>query len=674
MKPSYEELEQRIHELEKKLIEGEKNYRDAELYHLLHHMVDNVPDLIWAKDIEDRYLFVNQAICDKLLMSSSTDLPLGKNDLFFAERERQKGHRHTFGEICVNSDTVVKKTRMPGRFLEDGLVRGEYLILDVHKAPFFNDSGEMIGTVGCGRDVTREKQTDEALRDSEKRFRELIEGVSEISIQGYDEERRVIFWNPASEKIYGYTEQEALGRKLEGLIFPDAMRDDIIKFHHRWVAYGEKIPAGTLCLKDKEGKDVHVFSSHVLHETQHGKEMYCMDVDMTPIHRMEKEKKELQVQLQQAQKMESIGILAGGIAHDFNNILFPILGYTEILLEDVPGDSPFRTSLHKIHAGALRASALVKQILTFSRQENHTQKPMKPQPVIKEALKLIRSTIPTTIAIKQDIRMNCGIIDADPTQIHQIVMNLTTNAYHAMNGGEIRVSLREVELAESDTIRMGMKPGVYACLTVADTGTGIPREVEEKIFLPFFTTKKNGKGTGMGLAVVHGIVKSMHGGIRVDSELGRGTDIHIYLPVVKKGSEKQPSPPKGSFKMGSEHILLVDDEESIISMEKDMLARLGYQVTARTSSIEALEAFRSAPDRFDLVITDMAMPNMSGDTLSAELIAIRPDIRVLLCTGFSEELSGEKMKELGIKGLIMKPILMKDLSWKIREVMDRPGG
>jgi PAS domain S-box-containing protein len=549
--------------------------------------------------------------------------------------ERQKGHRHTFDNICVNSDAVVKKARMPERFLE--------------------------------------KQTDEALRNGEKRFRELIEDVSEISIQGYDEERRVIFWNPASEKIYGYTEQEALGRKLEDLIIPDAMRNDVIMFHQRWVAYGEKIPAGTLCLKNKEGKDVHVFSSHLMQETHRGKEMFCIDVDMTPVRKMEKEKKELQAQLQQAQKMESIGTLAGGIAHDFNNILFPILGYAEILLEDVSEDSPFRKNLHEIHTSALRASALVKQILTFSRQDKHTKKPMKPQPVIKEALKLIRSTIPTTIAIKQDIRMNCGIIDADPTQIHQIVMNLTTNAYHAMDGGVITVSLREVELGEPDSVQANVKPGVYACLTVADTGTGIPREVEEKIFFPFFTTKKNGKGTGMGLAVVHGIVKNMHGGIRVNSTEGRGTDIHIYLPVVKRGPEKQPPPPKNFLKMGSEHILLVDDEEAIISMEKEMLSRLGYQVSTRTSSIEALEAFRSAPDRFDLVITDMAMPNMSGDTLSAELIAIRPDIRVLLCTGFSEELSGEKMKKLGIKGLIMKPILMKDLSWKIREVMDHHG-
>ncbi|MBI9089012.1 MAG: response regulator [Desulfobacterium sp.] len=557
--------------------------------------------------------------------------------------------------------------------IDEKRIRGEHLVPDVHMAPLPYDSREMIDTLGGGRDVTQKMQTDEALRDSERRFRELIEGVAEISIQGYDEDRRVIFWNPASEKLYGYTEQEALGRKLEDLIIPNAMRNHVKMLHHRWVKYGEKIPAGTLCLQNKKGRDVHVFSSHVMHTTQQGKEMFCMDVDMTPIRQMEKEKTELQTQLQQAHKMESIGTLAGGIAHDFNNILFPILGYTEILLADVPGDSPFKKSLQAIHAGALRASDLVKQILTFSRQDNHTQKPMKAQPVIREALKLIRSTIPTTIAIKQDIKKDCGIINADPTQIHQIVMNLTTNAYHAMDGGVITVGLREVALGEPDTVRMDVKPGIYACLTVADTGTGMPKAVEDKIFFPFFTTKKKGKGTGMGLAVVHGIVKSMHGGIRVDSEPGRGTDIHIYFPVVKRYSEKQPATPKGSVKMGSEHILLVDDEEAIISMEKKMLSRLGYQVTARTSSIEALEAFRSTPDRFNLVITDMAMPNMAGDTLAAALIAIRPNIRVLLCTGFSEELSGEKMTELGIKGLIMKPILMKDLSWKIREALDHPG-
>jgi len=394
--------------------------------------------------------------------------------------------------------------------------------------------------------------------------------------------------------------------------------------------------------------------------------------DVTDLQRSHREKAKLEQRLHQAQKMESIGTLAGGIAHDFNNILFPIVGYTEMLLEDTPEDSPTRDSLNQIHTSALRAKSLVKQILTFSRQESSELMLMKMQPIIKETLKLIRSTIPTTIEIKQDIHPDCGVIKADPTQIHQIIMTLATNAYHAMEetGGELKVRLKEIELGEYDILRTNMKPGIYACLTITDTGRGMDKELTRKIFDPFFTTKEKGKGTGMGLSVVHGIVTNMNGAIQVYSEPGEGTQFHVYLPVEKNFSEEQVTHSKIEIQGGTEQILLVDDEEAILSMEKRMLERLGYQVTSRFSSLEALEAFRSSPDKFDLVITDMAMPNMSGDKLSVELTKIRPDIPVLLCTGFSETMSEESAASLGIKGFLWKPIIMKDLAQKIREVLD----
>ena len=299
---------------------------------------------------------------------------------------------------------------------------------------------------------------------------------------------------------------------------------------------------------------------------------------------------------------------------------------------------------------------------------------VKIQPVIKEALRLIRSTIPTTIEIRQDIQADCGVIKADPTQIHQIVMNLATNAYHAMEetGGKLKVSLKNVELGELDLINPDMVPGVYACLIVSDTGKGLDKSLTQKIFDPFFTTKEKGKGTGMGLSVVHGIVKSMRGAVQAYSEPGKGTEFKVYFPIEKSCLEKQDTQTNGSIQNGTEQILLVDDEEDIITMEKQMLERLGYKVTSRTSSIEALEAFRISPDKFDIVITDMAMPNMSGDKLSAELLKIRPDIPVLLCTGFSETMSEKKMASLGINtGFLLKPIVMKDLSQKVREALDK---
>jgi signal transduction histidine kinase/ActR/RegA family two-component response regulator len=393
--------------------------------------------------------------------------------------------------------------------------------------------------------------------------------------------------------------------------------------------------------------------------------------NITERKQTEEQTKKLESRLQQSQKMESIGTLAGGIAHDFNNILFPIVGHTEMLLEDIPENSPFRNSLNEIYTGSLRARDLVQQILAFSRQGTNELKLMKMQPIIKEALKLIRSTIPTTISINQNLQSNCGAIKADPTQIHQIVMNLATNAYHAMedNGGELIVSLKEVKLGEYDIITPDMIPGIYACLTVADTGKGMDKNLTDKIFDPFFTTKEKGKGTGMGLSVVHGIVHGMGGIIQVYSEPGKGTEFHVYLPVEKSFSETQVNQATIPIRGGTERILLVDDEETILTMEKIMLERFGYQVTSRSSSLEALEAFRKSPDRFDMVITDMAMPNMPGDKLSVELTKIRPDIPVLLCTGFSETMSEEKAASLGVKGFILKPIIMKDLAKKIREVL-----
>ncbi|MBL6994546.1 ATP-binding protein, partial [Desulfobacula sp.] len=394
--------------------------------------------------------------------------------------------------------------------------------------------------------------------------------------------------------------------------------------------------------------------------------------DISAKKKEEKDKKKLESQLVQAQKMQAIGVLAGGIAHDFNNILFPVLGNTEMLIMEAPEDSPFKDRLKEIYTAALRAKDLVKQILTFSRQENHELMLMKMQPIIKEALKLIRATIPSTIEIKQDISADCGVIKADPTQIHQIVMNLTTNAFHAMEetGGEMKVNLKQIELGEMDIITPDMKPGIYACLIVADTGTGMDNELTQKIFDPFFTTKEKGKSTGMGLSVVHGIVKGLGGIVRVYSEPGIGSEFKVYLPAGKNSSEEDIQQTKEPIQGGTEQILIVDDEKPIITMEKEMLEHLGYKITAYTSSLEAFEAFRANPDKFDLIITDMAMPFMPGDKLAAELIKIRPDIPILLCTGFSKTMSEEKAASLGIKGFLIKPIVMKDLAKKVRQVLD----
>ena len=516
---------------------------------------------------------------------------------------------------------------------------------------------------GLRKEIVERKKAEDALLESEERFRAL-HNASFGGITIHDK-GLILECNKGLSEITGYDYNELIGMDGLSLISEDT-RDKVIQNIN---AGYEKSYEAKGVRKDGQIYPIRLEAKNIPYKKKKVRVVEFRDI--TEIKRFEKEKLKLETQLQKAQRMESIGTLAGGIAHDFNNILFPILGYADMLLADIPEDSPFRDSLNEIYTSALRAKALVKQILTFSRQDTNELILMKMQPVVKEALKLIRSTIPTTIDIKQDIRSDCGVIKADPTQIHQIIINLSTNAYHAMEetGGELKVSLKEIELGEHDVTIPDMIPGVYACLAVADTGMGMDKDVTEKIFDPFFTTKEIGKGTGMGLSVVHGIVKSMGGSIHVYSEPGKGTEFKVYFPIEKSLSEEQNIQTEEPVQGGTERILFVDDEETILIMEKRILERLGYQVTSRTSSIEALEAFRANPDTFDLVITDMAMPNMPGDKLAVELTKIRPDIPVLLCTGFSETMSEEKAASLGINGFLLKPIVMKDLAKKIREVL-----
>ncbi len=524
------------------------------------------------------------------------------------------------------------------------------------KMTFIMDGGINTGRIGLARDITERKKTEEALRESEEKYRSIMESMDDaIYICSVD--FSIEYVNPAMIKRVGhnvigevcYKEIYGLDEKCPWCLLEEVMKNEVIGYEF---------------VSPKDEKTYQISSSPISHiDGSISKLTVCRDVT---------EFKKMEVNLQQAQKMESIGILAGGIAHDFNNILFPILGYTEMLLGDIPENSLFANRLNEIYKGGIRGKELVKQILTFSRQGKSERKLMKMQPVIKEVLKLIRSAIPSTINIKQEINSSCGIINADSTQIHQIVMNLTVNAYHAMEetGGELKVGLKEITLYEDDVITFDITPGVYACLTITDTGMGVNKNLLQKIFDPFFTTKREGKGTGMGLSVVHGIVKSMDGTIQVYSEAGQGARFCVYLPVVKSSSEKHAIQTKASLLVGTEWILLVDDEEVIVEMEKQMLEYLGYHVTSRTSSIEALEAFRYCPDKFDLVITDMAMPNMSGEQLAAKLTKIRPDIPILLCTGFSETVTEKKAALSGISGFLLKPFVMMELSQKIREVMD----
>jgi PAS domain S-box-containing protein len=397
--------------------------------------------------------------------------------------------------------------------------------------------------------------------------------------------------------------------------------------------------------------------------------------DITSRLQAEEDKKRLEAQLKQAQKMEAVGTLAGGIAHDFNNILSAVIGYTEIALEDVTENTLLKKNLKEVLKAGERARELVNQILAFSRHSEETLKPLKVKIILKEALKLLRASLPSTIEIVQNIESEACVL-ASPTQIHQILMNLCTNAGHAMQerGGSLDVSLTDVELDSRFTSQNpGASPGPYLKLTVRDTGHGIPPEVQDRIFDPFFTTKGIGEGTGMGLAVVHGIITNYGGIIQIESQAGKGTTFDIFIPIIEKETDIQAAE-QSSVPHGSERILFVDDEEIMVDVGRQMLERLGYRVTVKSSSVEALSLFKARQDEFDLVITDMTMPILTGDRLAVKLMAIRPDIPVILCTGYSAQVSEEKAKSLGIKAFVMKPLVRISLANTIRRVLDENQG
>lgn len=391
-------------------------------------------------------------------------------------------------------------------------------------------------------------------------------------------------------------------------------------------------------------------------------------------NRMMEEKTRLESQLRQTQKMEAIGSLAGGIAHDFNNLLTPILGYTEMVLQDLPPDSVMSKSLSEVLKAAGLAKDLVRQILTLSRQSKHELKPLRISLVATEALKLLRSTIPSTIHIENNLETSNRTVFADPTQIHQVIMNLCTNAFHAMKktGGILAVGLKTVEIDKEykHLQTLMLDPGSYQVLEVSDTGVGMSKSVMEKIFDPYFTTKSKDEGTGLGLSVVLGIIKSYGGHITVYSEPGRGTTFRVYLPCSEetpaRDVEKTPPP----IPRGDEHIMVVDDERSIVDMTASMLTARGYTVTGCVGSPEALDVFGKNPEKFDLVITDMTMPHMTGTQLAKALRTLRPGIPLIVCTGFSELINEKKAASLGFQKFLMKPIIMRDLCQTVRDVLD----
>ena len=517
------------------------------------------------------------------------------------------------------------------------------------------------------------KRAEEALKESEARYAETL-SVLETGLWDWHIPTGQMSFSTVYYKILGYTDGgfSASYDSWRNLIHPD----DVGSVEQRLQLSFElgKGFVHDLRMKTKSGEWKWVSTrGKSIEKNEEGRALRMVGTlsDITERKLSDEERKNMQAQLQQAQKMEAIGTLAGGIAHDFNNILSAILGYAEMARENSPSESIVANDIDKVVSAGQRAKELVKQILAFSRQDGTERIPLQPSLIIKEASKMLRSSMPATIDIQLHIDQDGGFILADPTQIHQILMNLCTNAYHAMEeiGGTLSISLKKENPIWDDFANdPNLLPGDFFRLSVADTGSGIAPDIREKIFEPYFTTKPIGKGTGLGLSIIHGIVQSYGGLISCYSRLGEGTCFHVYLPII---ADTYVPENKNTYQLlsGNERILFVDDERIIADMGKSMLERLGYHVTITTNSADALNVFQDDPDQFDLIITDQTMPNMTGGDLARRILQIRPGMPIILCTGYSSLITEEMALSFGIKGFAMKPLAKKDFAVLIRKVL-----
>ncbi|MFO7749561.1 MAG: PAS domain S-box protein [Desulfobacteraceae bacterium] len=538
----------------------------------------------------------------------------------------------------------------------------------------FDDDNTPLVVIGTAIDITEQKKAEQTLRENEERYRTILEnrnmGYFELDLYG-----NLTFFNNAICSILGYPPEEVSGMSYKAYT-DEKTAAQLKQAYQNLLATEEVLENFQYNLTGKDGKIKIVETSVFLRRNVSGEAVGFRGLisDITRNVQTENEKKRLEVELRQTHKMEAIGTLAGGIAHDFNNILSGIFGYSQLAEKNI--DTPLKAKQHiaLVRQGAQRAAELIQQILTFSRQAEHEKQLLNISIVVKEALKLIRSTLPSTIGIEEKI-VSPAYVMADATQIHQVIMNLCTNAYHAMGaaGGTLTAELHETEIEDKKSAPdPSMIGGRYLVLTISDTGEGMTKETLAKVFDPYFTTKSVKEGTGLGLSLVYGIVDDHEGYVKAESTPGRGSTFKIFLPAGSGGKKesttggKEPSPPV----RGNESLLIVDDEPSILSSTKELLEDYGYRVTALSNGKEALQAFKKAPSQFDLMITDMTMPQMAGDQLAAESLKIRNDLPVLLCSGYSDTMSEARARGIGIRRFLQKPLAGDTLLTIIREVLD----
>ena len=664
-----EEARRVISELEDAVSRGEDALEESE--QVFRTIFENAADGILLADVENAKLFMgNKRICTELGYSQDEIGNLKVVDLHL-----EKDLPYVLGQFDqLKRNTIVVARDIPMKRRDASIYYA-----DVSSFPVVLKDRTYL--IGIFRDITERRKAEEALRESERRYRSIFENAP-FGIFHSTREGKLVDVNPAFSRILCYESPEELISQVnrssiaEQLYVETDRRsgfvDEVLskggwhKFENRYRCKDGRIIFANLLFRS------------IPYPDPSGAELEGFIEDITERKQAEHQAKKLEDQLRKAQKMESIGTFAGGIAHDFNNILSAIIGYAELAMMEPSDPLEVQNHLQGIIEAGNRARDLVSQIITFSRHGEPKFVPIMLSNVVDDSFKFLRAIIPSFIEIRRN-RLETGLVMADPVQLRQVIVNLCSNAVQAMGetGGVLSVGLEKVDADDSLTSRYpDLAPGPYVRLAISDTGHGMAPEVKERIFDPYFTTRKPGEGSGLGLAVVQGIVKKHKGFIACTSAQGEGTTFAIYLPEVESAG-KGVEPPETvqpavevPHPKGNERILFIDDDPTLVFLASELLGSLGYQVVTQTSSVEALDLFRKDPYRFDLVITDMTMPAMMGDRLAQTFLEIRHDIPIILCTGYSEYISEEQSKSMGIREFIMKPYGTKDMAKTIRRVLD----
>lgn len=647
----------------------------------------SIGDGVIATDMEGNVSFINPVA--ESLTGWNTEKALGKplQKIFKIVNENS-------GEPCENpADKVIQTGQIIGLANHTLLISrdGRRIPIKDSGAPIQLNGTENIGVVLVFQDdsenrkaereirknneqlqneITQRKKIEKALQENESFLTTLIDRIP-IPVFYKDDHCRYLGANNAFETFLGKPKEAIIGKTVFDISPPE--HASVYHLKDQELLTNGGIQEYETAVQNDKGEIRQVIFNKAIFKNAQGEVggLIGTILDITERRQSEEEREKIQLQLAQSQKMESIGNLAGGIAHDFNNILSSILGFSDLALRQVETGSPIKDDLKEIQAAGIRAKDLVKQILTFARKSEDIIKPVSVSMIAREALKLIRSSIPTTIEIIDNINSQKQVM-GNPTQIHQIFMNLFTNAAHAMDdaGGILNVDVVDITL-KSALFRSGVfiRSGNYIKIEIADTGIGISEDAIKFIYEPYFTTKEQGEGTGLGLAVVHGIIDNCGGKIVVESELEKGTRFIAYLPYMEK-VDKEKIVPNLTLPTGHEKILFIDDEPQIVKMGYRVLSRLGYTIETCTSSVKALELFQADPGTYDLIISDMTMPKLTGYQLAQQMLETKPDAKIILCTGYSSKLNDQNIKTLGVKALLVKPVTNEKLATIIRKVLD----